>query len=83
MTAALLIAFGMLAIAVATWVTITNAREWKKLPPDQLTLSWTLSGRLPEPARTVQQRNMTRMFVAGLGLTILFLLLGYIGSYID
>jgi hypothetical protein len=83
MNATLLILFGAVAITVVTWVIIANAREWKKLPPDQTKLPWTPFGRLPEPARTVKQQNMTRMFVSGLGLTILFLLLGYISSHID
>lgn len=83
MNATLLILYGVVAIAIIAWVINANSREWKKLPADQTTLSWTPFGRLPEPARTVQKRNMTRMFISGLGLTILFLLLSYIGSHID
>ena len=83
MSTALVILFILFALAVGVWVNIVNARDWKKLPPDQQVLPWMPFVRLPEPARTVRQRMMNRMFVAGLGLTIIFLLLGYIGSYID
>jgi hypothetical protein len=82
MSTALVILFILFALAVGVWVTIVNARDWKKLPPDQQELPWMPFVRLPEPARTVRQRMMNRMFISGLGLTMVGWGMAFLGSHL-